>query len=175
MAANPTISTNQSSKRETWRRLSQSQTWAANASVPLMFRLGRTNRVVAQQLEEFIALSLPQMRILFEALEPEGVSQATLTKQYQIDPASITRTVQAMERDGLITRRPDENDNRLMRVYITEKGRLLTESLPPQLVIFEQQVVKGLTENEILLLHSLLEKIEGQMNPESTEEPNKNS
>jgi DNA-binding MarR family transcriptional regulator len=62
-----------------------------------------------------------------------------------------------------------------MRVYITEKGRLLTESLPPQLVIFEQQVVKGLTENEILLLHSLMEKIEGQMNPESTEEPNKNS
>ncbi len=170
MVANPTISANQSNKRETWRRLSQTQTWAANANIPLMFRLSRTSRVVSQQLEEFIELSMPQMRILFEALEPKGVSQSTLTKQYQIDPASITRTVQAMERDGLITRHPDENDNRLMRVYITDKGRQLTESLPPQLVIFEQQVVKGLTDSEILLLHSLLEKIEGQMNPQVAEE-----
>src|SRR5947209_6875817 len=83
-----------------WEWLSKSQVWAANTSWPLMFRLSRANRIVASQLEENINLSTPQMRILFEALDPGGVSQAALYKRYNVDPASITRTVQVMERDG---------------------------------------------------------------------------
>src|SRR5689334_11379510 len=114
-------------KAKGWEQFKHTYTWAANAKLPLMARLGRASKLMTHRLEEDLDMSLPQVRILFEALDPEGISQSALHKQYKVDPASITRTVQAMERDGLITRRPDVNDNRLMRVYITEKGRELAE------------------------------------------------
>jgi MarR family transcriptional regulator, organic hydroperoxide resistance regulator len=133
-----------------------------------MFRISRTARFIAQQLEEQLDLSTPQMRILFEALEPEGVSQAVLCKQYQVDPASITRTVQAMERDGLVTRHVDESDNRYMRVYATEKGRILAESLPAKIASFEQHLVEGLSDDEILMLHTLLERLGMQIKGEAS-------
>lgn len=147
-------------KAKGWERLKQSQTWAANAEVPLMVRLSRANRLMNQHLEEETGLSTSQMRILFEALEADGISQLALHKHYKVDPASITRTVQAMERDGLITRRPDISDNRLMRVYATQKGRDLAEVLPERLARFEQAMLSGLSDSEILELHRLLERVE---------------
>jgi DNA-binding MarR family transcriptional regulator len=158
---NSVANASQTDKRSKgWEWLSKSRVWAANAPWPLMFRLGRANRLVSAQLEEKLNMSIPQMRILFEALDPAGVSQASLYKRYNVDPASITRTVQVMERDGLITRNPDPDDNRFMRVFITEEGRKLAEEMPKRLAEFEQRLVKSLTESEILQLHSLLERLE---------------
>ncbi len=157
-----------------WERFKQSQVWAANAPLPLMVQLLRTSRLVSQQVEEATQVTLPQMRILFEALEPEGVSQSTLHKHYLVDPAAITRTVQAMERDGLITRSSDPSDNRFMRVFITDKGRQLIEATPPRMAEYEQRMVKGLTDSEILQLHALLERIEIQLTDEGQTPLNSN-
>lgn len=151
------------SPKAAWERISRTQKWAANARIPLMVRLSRTSRLVTYHLEEAMKLNTSQMRVLFEANYYEGVSQLDLHKKYQIDPASITRTVQTMERDGLVTRSPDPTDNRLMRVFITEKGRALAETLPAQLAGFEQIIVNGLSEAEISQLHNLLERIEAQV------------
>lgn len=137
--------------------------WAADAELPLMMHLSRATHLVTQKLEAEVKLSTPQIRILFEALDPKGVSQSFLGKRHKVDPAAITRTVQAMERDGLITRRQDANDNRFVRVYITDKGRALIEAMPPQLQRFEQELVVGWSEDEIKQLHSLLDKLEQRL------------
>src|SRR5690349_5308717 len=99
-------------KAKGWEQFRHTYTWAGNAKVPLMARLGRASKLMTHRLEDELNMSLPQVRILFEALDPEGISQSALHKQYKVDPASITRTVQTMERDGLVTRRPDDKDNR---------------------------------------------------------------
>lgn len=144
---------------EAWSRLKKSQKWAAGAEIPITVHLGRAHKTAIQRMEEGMNLSLPQMRILMEALNPEGVSQATLHKHYKIDPASITRTVQAMERDGLVVRRPDEKDNRFMRVYATAQGHNLAETLPARIANFERKVLQGFSDEEILQLHVYLERI----------------
>lgn len=143
--------------------LKNSHKWAGNAALPLMSHLGRASHLVTQKLEAEIKISSSQIRILFEALDPDGVSQSFLGKRHNVDPASITRTVQAMERDELIIRKPDASDNRFMRVYITQKGRNLIETIPPRLFQFEQFLIEGWTESEILQLHTLLDKIEQRM------------
>lgn len=143
--------------------LKKSQTWAGNAPLPLMLHLSRASHLVTQKMESQIKTSSSQIRVLFEALNPEGVSQSFLGKRHNVDPASITRTVQAMERDELVTRKPDASDNRFMRVYITQKGRDLIETIPSRLFQFEQELVEGFTESEIIQLHTLLDKIEQRM------------
>jgi DNA-binding MarR family transcriptional regulator len=146
--------------RIAWERLTSGLTWAGGANLPLMLRLARTHKVIIPLYEEYMGLSIPQMRILFEALDPEGISQSALHKYYKIDPASVSRTLQAMERDELVLRHVDQHDSRNMRVFITEKGRILAESIPERIIEFERRVVKGLSHEEVQQLHRMLELLE---------------
>lgn len=163
----------ESKKKTAWERMNSTQIWAGKAKMPLMMRLVRTSKLVGQRMEDSMNLSLPHMRILWEATQPGGVSQSDLHKQYKVDPASITRTVQTLERDGLITRAPDPADNRLMRVFITDKGRALVETLPARIAEFERQLVEGLEDTEILQLHSLLDRLEARLIGEGANFANK--
>src|SRR3954451_21745801 len=60
----------------------------------------------------------------------DGVSQGELTREFGMDPSRITRTAQAMENDGLIRRERDPEDNRVMRMYLTDVGRGVLQKLP---------------------------------------------
>ncbi len=150
-------------KHDARKWLKNSQRWAGNAPLPLMNHLSRCSHLVNQKLEAALKINTSQIRVLFEALDPDGVSQSFLGKRHNVDPASITRTVQSMERDELIIRKPDVSDNRFMRVYITQKGRDLIETIPPRLFQFEQALLEGWTESETLQLHALLDRIEKRM------------
>lgn len=60
----------------------------------------------------------------------DGVSQGELTQEFEMDPSRITRTAQALENDGLIRRERDPEDNRVMRMYLTDEGREVLRKLP---------------------------------------------
>lgn len=147
-----------------WHRLTKTQRWAGNADVPLSMRLSRTSHLVGAALEQFLGFNNSQMRILFGAMEPEGVIQATLSKQYRIDPAAITRSLQAMERDGLIRREPDPKDNRCIRIFVTEKGQALAQTMPGKIAEFEANLTEGLRDEEISDMHRLLLHLEERLN-----------
>lgn len=52
----------------------------------------------------------------------ESLTQYELAKHTHLTPPTVSVTLQKMERDGYITRVPDETDMRQMRVALTEKG-----------------------------------------------------
>jgi len=54
----------------------------------------------------------------------DGISQHELADELHVAAPSISRMLQAMERAGLVERRDDERDQRITRVYLTERGRL---------------------------------------------------
>jgi DNA-binding MarR family transcriptional regulator len=156
---------NSASKKLTpWQRLTRLQHWAGNAEMPLMMRLGRTNHLVSHALEQALKINSSHLRILFAALDPEGVTQSSLPKLYKIDPAAITRTIQAMERDGLLYRAPDARDNRCMRIFVTEKGKTLAHTMPGKIAAFEAMLTEGWPEEEIALMHRLLGHLEDRLN-----------
>lgn len=146
-----------------WHRLTKAQRWAGDAEVPLSMRLGRTSHLVSSALEQALGFNYSQIRILFGAMEPEGVIQATLSKQSRIDPAAITRSLQAMERDGLIRREPDPKDNRCIRIFVTEKGQALAQTIPGKIAEFETSLTEGLQDEEILAMHRFLLHLEERL------------
>jgi len=57
------------------------------------------------------------------------VKLGALAHAEQVRPATMTRTVDALERDGLVTREPDPDDARAVRVRATPEGtRLLHDA-----------------------------------------------
>jgi len=71
-------------------------------------------------------------------------------------PRTVTQGVDALERDGLVVRRPDLSDGRAMLIWITEAGRkALKASRKPQHAAYDE-LFGALSERErVALLRSL--------------------
>ena len=59
----------------------------------------------------------------------DGISQRDLAEQLHVSRPTVTTMLQKMEKSHLIERRPDAQDQRLTRIYLTEDGRALQDSL----------------------------------------------
>jgi DNA-binding MarR family transcriptional regulator len=68
-------------------------------------------------------LSLARLRVLYQLDASPGIRIGELSTCVDVAPRTMTSTVEAMERDGLVTRRPDPNDGRATIVTITDAGR----------------------------------------------------
>ena len=53
----------------------------------------------------------------------DGATQRDIALELHVAPPTVSKMLTAMERSGLVERRPDAADQRLTRVYLTEAGR----------------------------------------------------
>lgn len=61
--------------------------------------------------------------------ENEGVSSRELAELLDLRPSSLTELLTRLESEGLVTRTPDENDRRVSRVALSDKGRELAAKM----------------------------------------------
>src|SRR5699024_6267897 len=61
-----------------------------------------------------------QPPMLFILNKEGGQSQSELAEKLQVKPSTITVMLKRMEKEGIVERRKDELDQRIIRVYITE-------------------------------------------------------
>ncbi len=62
--------------------------------------------------------------LLVLCAEP-GLRQAELARRLAVEPPTVTRMVQRLEKAGVVERRADPHDARLSRVYPTARARML--------------------------------------------------
>ncbi len=86
----------------------------------------------------------------------DGISQGELTQEYEMDPSKITRTAQSLENEGLIRRERDPEDNRVVRMYLTDEGRELLRKLPEINDQLRRRVRSVLSEEEFEELRRML-------------------
>jgi len=79
------------------------------------------HRLVDQTMSA-AGLSLARFKVLMRLRERGPMNQATLAGLLGFAPRSVTDTVDALERDGLVARRDDERDRRARIVALTPAG-----------------------------------------------------
>lgn len=87
------------------------------------------------------------------------MSQKELAKRLNVTAPSITSMIQKMEKSGYITRRTDEQDQRVMRLSLTEKGESLVQSVIDVSDRMEQILSEGMSLEERLLFRRLMLQI----------------
>lgn len=60
----------------------------------------------------------------------DGLTPGELARRIGVETPTIVRGLGRMEAAGLVQRRPDPEDGRLARVWLTERGRALEDVLP---------------------------------------------
>jgi len=68
-------------------------------------------------------LSLVSYTLLSHLEERDGRRATDLAAHYALDKSTVSRQVAALERAGLIERRPDPEDHRVQVLHLTDAGR----------------------------------------------------
>jgi DNA-binding MarR family transcriptional regulator len=110
----------------------------------------------AHQLLEAIGLYRGQPPLLMALWQREGLTQTDLAERLNIAPATITKMLQRMERTGFIRRQPDEADQRISRVYLTEAGRDVQAQVEAVWQTMDGETFAGLSSAERQQLHTYL-------------------
>jgi DNA-binding MarR family transcriptional regulator len=86
----------------------------------------------------------------------EGISQGELSQRFEIDPSRVTRLAKRLEREGLVLRKRDPEDHRMVRMFLTAKGRGLVEDLSEHNARFDRRIAAMLNPEEIKELRRML-------------------
>jgi DNA-binding MarR family transcriptional regulator len=74
--------------------------------------------------------------------------------------------LQRMEEVGLVTRQRDADDNRLVRVYLTDAGREKERFITEQFLKLESAIFADFDESERVVLRQLLNRMLDNMSTE---------
>ncbi|CCF19640.1 putative transcriptional regulator protein, MarR family [Pseudorhizobium banfieldiae] len=69
----------------------------------------------------------PHLDILVNLFRFEGISQQELAHKLLVGRSNVSMTLPQLERRGLIERRGDKRDKRVLRLFLTKEGRRVTE------------------------------------------------
>ncbi|RTZ17993.1 MarR family transcriptional regulator [Vibrio aquaticus] len=91
--------------------------------------------------------------------EEEGVTQRDIAKKSKVENSTTTRTLDKLEKLGLVERQPDPESRRSFRIYLTEEGRALQSQLVPIPAGLNKEYLSVLESNEQKELIRLLKKL----------------
>jgi DNA-binding MarR family transcriptional regulator len=122
----------------------------------LLVQICKAHRQKVQDGLSQINLYTGQEMLLLHLWHKDGQTQTELAEGVCIQSATITRMIDRLTRTGLVERQADADDRRVSRVYLSEAGRALQQSVENIWQEVDQQSFANLTLDEQILLRRLL-------------------
>jgi MarR family transcriptional regulator, transcriptional regulator for hemolysin len=113
----------------------------------------------ARELE----LTLPQCKVLAHLSRNEGISQARLAELTETDPMTLVRTLDRMQQDGWIERRPDPIDRRAHCLFLRDPAKPILDRIWKFAEQTRTEALGALSQGEREHLIDLLERVHGTL------------
>ncbi len=129
----------------------------------LSWRLSVVGRLVRTQADVRMGREAPTcaqgVGVLIRLLELDGVTQATLARVQRVEPSSMCRMVDRLERDGFVERRRSAADRRSTRVHLTDAGREVAHRGVDHARALDEEIFGELSERERETLSDMLSRV----------------
>lgn len=92
--------------------------------------VGRACQLMQQALARALGpldIKPPHLDILVNLYRFEGISQQELARKLLVGRSNMSMLLPQMEKRGLLERRADQRDKRILRLFLTSEGRTLSE------------------------------------------------
>jgi len=122
----------------------------------LFAHICKAQRSLAEGEFNKLGLHVGQELVLLSFMDQESVGQSDLVTRLCVEPPTITKMLQRMEKTGLVERRQDEQDGRASIVNITAQGRALRQPILKVWNDLEERMLANMTMAEQTLLRRLL-------------------
>jgi DNA-binding MarR family transcriptional regulator len=110
-----------------------------------------------------VGLTRSQWSVLAHLLREDGVQQQRLAELMELTPITMTGLLDRLERDGWVERRPDPDDRRAKRIFLTEQVVPVTKKIRALGKEVRKFAVSGLSDAEQEILISLLLRVRANL------------
>jgi DNA-binding MarR family transcriptional regulator len=124
------------------------------------------HRRVRALLDE-LGLYRGQTPVLRALWAQDGLTQSELRERLKRSPSTITKTVQRLEKAGFVRRGPDDSDERISHVHLTDAGRAIRPAVEEVWRKLDRQLFAGISTQELALLADFLTRICRNLESES--------
>lgn len=132
---------------------------AQEKSSVLFMKINKRCMAIVSEMFRNLGFHPGQVPILAVLNQKDGRSLKEIAGFLQVTAPTVTVSVQRLEKAGIVCRLPDEKDQRMQRIFLTEKGRSLTEKSKEYMAAVEQAMMKNFSEAELCLMRRFFVQI----------------
>ena len=116
-------------------------------------------RMCCEEQGKLYGITPPQWGLLALLNDGDGLTIGTVSLKRGLDAPTVTGIVNRLEHNGLVERRHDKEDRRMVKVYLTDEGRELTGHLYEAAETFNAILTGTFSEDEQKRLRMQLQQI----------------
>ena len=130
-----------------------------NELLTLFTRASKLLREAADEAMSRHGVRVGQNIILEVLWQQDGLTPGEIARRLHLSTPTVVNAATRMEDAGLITRKRDDADARLVRLHLTQRARSVQAAIQRERSALEQRATSNLTHQERRELHSALTKI----------------
>ncbi|MFI5907685.1 MarR family winged helix-turn-helix transcriptional regulator [Dactylosporangium sp. NPDC051541] len=131
--------------------------------IRLLTRAQKLLRAAADEAMSAHGVRIGQNLVLEVLWERDGLAPGELAARLGVSTPTVVNTATRMANDGLIERRPDPADRRLVRLYLTAKARAARAPIEAARRALAEHALADLSGAELEVLEAALQKIIDRM------------
>jgi len=120
--------------------------------------MGRYNAGLREAMAG-MGLTTPKARALAVLTVVEGPLIRELAVFTVTEQSTLSRALDQLQAEGLVRRETDASDSRAVRVFLTEAGRAVFDSLWPHMAEAQARMFRGIPDDERLTFIATLQKM----------------
>jgi DNA-binding MarR family transcriptional regulator len=128
--------------------------------MPISYLIANLSRAISRELsrDRLPGVAVPQIAPLLLLAREPGLSNAQLARRLHVSPQSMNEVIIDLEREGLIRRRADGTNRRILRAEVTAAGNRQLSRWDETIAELEQRLFAGLSSAQVEALARSLER-----------------
>jgi DNA-binding MarR family transcriptional regulator len=136
--------------------------WDMKVAVALFHFHCRLEKTLSEGVCAY-GMTLAQYDVLMTLCHGEGITQQELAERLLVTKANIVGLIDRVSAAGWVERRPDPDDRRVNRLYLTSAGRELACEAQPGHYALVNKIFGTLSEAELRQLHGLIGRLDSAL------------
>ena len=133
----------------------------------LLNDIARLLRVDADKRARSHGMTRAQWGILIWLERQPGISQKELAELLEVEPITVARLVDRLERRGMVERRPDPRDRRIWRLHLLLPAHLVLREINQQRSEIAATLTGGIDDNNLTIMIEALVRMKATLTRDS--------
>ena len=123
--------------------------WLFYAQRCVAYAYAEVLRAHCEERAKPYVITPPQWGALELLLAQDGMTIGAMSQKRGVDAPAETGIITRLEQMGLVERRHDREDRRVVKVYLTAEGRDISHTLVSSVERFEHNITQGFSQGEL--------------------------
>lgn len=124
-----------------------------------IWRLSHALELTSGLMERSLGITAQQRMVIRCLGKQPGISPSQLASLLHLDRSTISTALNRMERDGLLTRRADENDRRSVTLWLSAKGKKLDRPSEATVESAVQRTLEQINQRDLKATGRVMEQL----------------